>query len=53
MILKLFLLLAAVAALLGSVYVEVHRHSHGVLDTLKQQQVPKMKSAKTIHDYRQ
>jgi hypothetical protein len=53
MILKLVLILAAAVALLGSLYLEVHEHNHGVLDTVKQQQVPKMRSAKTIRDYRQ
>ena len=53
MILKLLLALAVLTALVASVSIEIHRHSHGVLDTVKQQQVPKMKSAKTIHDYRQ
>jgi hypothetical protein len=53
MIVKLVLILAAAVTLLGSLYFEVHEHSHGVLDTVKQQQVPKMQSAKTIRDYRQ
>ena len=53
MIVKLVLILAAAVALLGSLYFEVHQHNHGVLDTVKQQQVPKMHSAKTIRDYGQ
>ncbi|HEY7303007.1 MAG TPA: hypothetical protein VH601_02745 [Bryobacteraceae bacterium] len=53
MIVKLVLILAAAIALLGSLYFEVHQRNHGVLDTVKQQQVPKMRSAKTIRDYRQ
>jgi len=53
MIVKLLLLLAVAVALLGSLYFEVHQRNHGVLDTVKQQQVPKMRSAKTIRDYRQ
>ena len=53
MILKLVLILAAVLVLLGSLYFEVHERNHGVLDTVKPQSVPKMRSAKTIRDYRQ
>jgi hypothetical protein len=53
MIWKLILTLAAAGVLLGSLYFEVHQRTHGVLDSVKQQQVPKMRSAKTIHDYRQ
>jgi hypothetical protein len=53
MILKLVLILSAAVALLGSLYFEVHEHNRGVLDTVKQQPVPKMRSAKTIRDYRQ
>ena len=53
MIVKLVLILAAAVALLGSLYFEVHERSHGVLDTVKPHQVPKMRSAKTIRDYRQ
>lgn len=53
MIVKLLLLLAVAVAFLGSLYFEVHQRNHGVLDTVKQQQVPKMRSAKTIRDYRQ
>jgi hypothetical protein len=53
MIVKLILIVAAALALLGSLYFEVHQRNRGVLDTVKQQQVPKMRSAKTIRDYRQ
>ncbi len=53
MILKLVLILTAALVLLGSLYIEVHERNHGVLDTVKPQQVPKMRSAKTIRDYRQ
>jgi len=53
MIVKLILIVATAVALLGSLYFEVHERNHGVLDTVKQQQVPKMRSAKTIRDYRQ
>ena len=53
MILKLVLILTAALVLLGSLYFEVHQRNHGLLDTVKQQQVPKMRSAKTIRDYRQ
>ena len=53
MMLKLILTLTALLALLGSLYVEVHKRNQGVLDRVKPQQVPAMRSAKTIHDYRQ
>jgi hypothetical protein len=53
MILKLLLALLVLTALVASVSIEMHRHSQGVLDTVKAQQVPKMKSAKTIREYRQ
>jgi hypothetical protein len=53
MIIKVVLILAAALALLGSLYFEVHERNHGVLDTVKPQQAPKMRSAKTIRDYRQ
>jgi hypothetical protein len=53
MIWKLILTIAAAIALLGSLYVEVHKRNQGVLDTVKPQQVPAMCSAKTIRDYRQ
>jgi hypothetical protein len=60
MTLKLLLVLTAAVALLGSLYLEVHKHNEelhkrnqGVLDTVKPEQVPKMRSAKTIRDYRQ
>ena len=53
MIWKLVLTLVALVALLGSLYLEVHRRNRGVLDTVKPQQVPAMRSAKTIRDYRQ
>ena len=53
MILKLLLILTAAVALLGSVYLQVQKRNHGVLDAVKPQQVPKMKSAQTIRNYRQ
>ena len=53
MIHKLVLLLAMLVALLGAIYFELQRRSKGVLDTVKPQQVPAMRSAKTIRDYRQ
>lgn len=53
MILKLILTLTALLALVGSVYLELHKRSQGVLDTVKPHQVPAMRSAKTIHEYRQ
>jgi hypothetical protein len=53
MTLKLLLILTAAVALLGSLYLEVHQRNHGVLDTVKPEQAPKMRSAKTIRDYRQ
>jgi len=53
MILKLILTLTALLALVGSVYLEVHERNQGVLDTVKRQQAPAMRSAKTIRDYRQ
>ena len=53
MIYKLFLTLAALLALLGSIYLEIHKRSKGVLDSVKPQQVPAMRSAKTIRDYSQ
>ena len=53
MTLKLILTLTALLALVGSLYLELHKRNQGVLDTVKQQQVPAMRSAKTIRDYRQ
>ena len=53
MILKLILTLTALLTLVGSLYLEVHKRNQGVLDTLKPEQVPAMRSAKTIRDYRQ
>ena len=53
MIWKLILTLIATIGLLGSLYVEVHKRNQGVLDTVKPEQVPAMRSAKTIRDYRQ
>jgi hypothetical protein len=53
MIWKLLLTLTAAVALLGSLYLEVQKRNHGVLDAVKPQQVPAMRSAKTIRDYRQ
>lgn len=53
MIWKLLLALTAAVALLGSLYLEVEKRNHGVLDALKPQQVPAMRSAKSIRDYRQ
>jgi hypothetical protein len=53
MIWKLLLTLTAVVALLGSLYFEVRKRSHGVLDAVKPQQMPTMRPAKTIRDYRQ
>jgi len=53
MIAKLLLGLTALLVLLASLYFEVHQRSRGVLDTVKPQQVPALRSAKTIHDYRQ
>jgi hypothetical protein len=47
------LTLTAAVALLGSLYLEIQKRNHGVLDTVKPQQVPAMRSAKTIRDYRQ
>lgn len=52
MIAKVLLILATAVALLGSLYFELHERNHGVLDNAKQQQVPRMQSAKTIRDYR-
>lgn len=54
MILKLLVVLTAAAVvLLGSLYLEVHKRNHGILDSVKPQQVPTMQSAKTIRDYSQ
>jgi hypothetical protein len=53
MILKLLVALTAAVVLLGSLYFEVHKRNHGVLDSAKVQQVPTMQSAKTIRDYSQ
>ena len=53
MIWKLLLALTAALALLGSLYLEVEKRNHGVLDAVKPQQVPDMRSAKSIRDYRQ
>jgi hypothetical protein len=53
MIWKLLLPLAAAIALLGSLCLEIQKRNHGVLDAVKPQQVPAMRSAKTIRDYRQ
>jgi hypothetical protein len=53
MIFKLLLILTAAVALPGSLYFEIQKRNHGVLDAVKPQQVPAMKSAKTIRDYRQ
>jgi hypothetical protein len=50
---KLFLILTATVALLGSIYLAIEKRNHGVLDTVNPQQVPAMRSAKTIRDYRQ
>ena len=53
MIVKLILILTALVGLLGSLYLEVHERNHGVLDRVKPQQVPAMRSAETIRQYRQ
>ena len=53
MILKLILILAATMVLVGSVCFEVHKRNQGVLDTVKPEQLPAMRSSKSIHDYRQ
>jgi hypothetical protein len=53
MIFKLLLILTAALAILGSLYLEIQKRNHGVLDAVKPQQVPAMRSAKTIRDYRQ
>jgi hypothetical protein len=53
MIWKLLLALTAGVALLGSLYLEVEKRNHGALDAVKRQQVPAMRSAKSIRDYRQ
>ena len=53
MIWKLILIFAATLVLLGSVYFEIHKRNQGILETVKPQQVPAMRSSKTIHDYRQ
>lgn len=53
MILKLLLILTVLMALVASLYLEVQKRNRGVLDKAKQHQVPKMQSAKTIHDYSQ
>jgi hypothetical protein len=50
---KLLLALTAAVALLGSLYLEVENRNLGVLDAVKPQQAPVMRSAKTIRDYRQ
>ena len=53
MIAKLLLALTALLILLGSIYFELHQRNHGVLDTVKPQQAPAIRAAKTIRDYRQ
>jgi hypothetical protein len=53
MIVKLLVTLTVLTALLASLYVEVDRRNHGVLDKVTPQQLPAIKSAKTIRDYRQ
>jgi hypothetical protein len=53
MIMKLLLILATLVGLLGSLYLEVHQRNRGVLDRAKPQQVPAMRSAETIRQYRQ
>ena len=53
MIVKLLLILTALLGLLGSLYLEVHQRNRGVLDGVKPQQVPAMRSAETIRKYRQ
>jgi hypothetical protein len=53
MIAKLLLLLTAALVLLGSLYLELYRRNEGVLDSVKPQQVPALRSAKTIRDYKQ
>jgi hypothetical protein len=53
MTLKLLVALTAAVVLLGSFYLEVRRRNQGILDTVKPQQVPAMRSANTIHKYSQ
>jgi hypothetical protein len=53
MMLKLILILTALVGLLGSLYLEVHQRNRGVLDRVKPQEVPAMRSAETIRRYRQ
>jgi hypothetical protein len=50
---KLLLALMSLLILLGSIYFAIHQRNHGVLDSVKLRQVPAMRSAKTIRDYRQ
>jgi hypothetical protein len=52
MIYQLVLRLLLLIGLLSGLYFAL-QHSHGVLDSVKPQQVPAMRSAKTIRDYRQ
>ncbi|MGA8595074.1 MAG: hypothetical protein WB676_10060 [Bryobacteraceae bacterium] len=53
MIYSLVLRLLLLIGLLSGLYFAVRQHSHGVLDSVKPQQVPAMRSAQTIRDYRQ
>ena len=53
MTLKLLLILGMLVLLLGSLYLEVHERHRGVLDRVKPEQVPAMRSAETIRRYRQ